>query len=69
MREFGREALGRAAEEALPLADEPDIEARAPAAARTHFDLLTVGGPRYREVYRRLAEGHLPAPAAPEGVS
>lgn len=62
VREFGAGDFGRAAEEALRLADEPETAARCERAARAHFDLLTVGGPRYREVYRRLAEGRAPAP-------
>lgn len=62
VREFDREALGRAAGEALKLAAEPDIAARCEAAARAHFDLATVGGPRYLNVYRRLA-GAAPAAA------
>lgn len=66
VREFDREALGRAAAEALKLADEPGVGARCEAAARAHFDLSTVGGPRYRNVYRRLSEQRAPAAAASE---
>jgi glycosyltransferase involved in cell wall biosynthesis len=43
-----------AAEKALSLAGETDIAARCRAAAKTHFDLGSVGGARYLNLYRRL---------------
>jgi glycosyltransferase involved in cell wall biosynthesis len=67
VRDFGPEALARAAEEALKLAGEPGVAGRCAAVAREHFDLATVGGPRYRNVYRQL-EGRAAAPAAQEGA-
>ena len=66
VRDFGPEALARAADEALALADEPGVAARGEAAARAHFDLASVGGERYRAVYRRLAE-RTAAGIAPRG--
>lgn len=55
VEDFGREALARAAEAALALADEAGVAARCEAAARAHFDLAGVGGERYLRLYRRLA--------------
>lgn len=57
VRDFSKEALARAAEEALALAAEPGIDERCRAAARRHFDLVEVGGEAYRNVYWRLAAG------------
>jgi glycosyltransferase involved in cell wall biosynthesis len=62
VRDFGAEALDRAAGAALALAAEPGAAERCAAAAREHFDLATVGGPRYRKLYRRLG-GAAAAPA------
>ena len=56
VREFTREAYAGAAAEALRLAATPEIAGRCAEVARKHFDLVSVGGERYRGVYRRLAE-------------
>ena len=64
VRELTPEGLARAAAEALALADEPGVSARCMGAARRNFDLSTVGGRRYRSVYRRLEEQS----AAPEAL-
>jgi glycosyltransferase involved in cell wall biosynthesis len=50
------EGLAEAAEAALALTEEAAIAARCVRAARKHFDLSKVGGTRYRNLYRRLAE-------------
>ena len=55
VREFTREAYARAAEAALRLAAEPGVGRRCAEVARANFDLESVGGRRYAEVYRRLA--------------
>lgn len=41
---------------ALALARDASIQERAQQVARQHFDLITVGGRSYIDVYRRLAE-------------
>jgi glycosyltransferase involved in cell wall biosynthesis len=61
VRDFDEETLARAAQEALRLADDPVVAARCVETAREFFDLQSVGGRRYLNVYRRLEE----APAAP----
>jgi glycosyltransferase involved in cell wall biosynthesis len=53
---FDREAYRKAALAALALSRDPGIRARTVASARRHFDLVEVGGARYRNVYRRLEE-------------
>ncbi len=55
VREFSKEALARAAAEALALVSEPGVSERCREVARRHFDLVQVGGEAYRNVYRRLA--------------
>ncbi len=54
VRDFDRDALSRAADEALALADESGIAARCRETAQRHFDLAGVGGARYLNVYRLL---------------
>lgn len=56
VRDFDEETLARAAEEALRLADDPTVAARCVETAREFFDLESVGGRRYLNVYRRLEE-------------
>jgi glycosyltransferase involved in cell wall biosynthesis len=54
VKDFDRESLSRAADEALALADESEIAARCRQAARRYFDLSDIGGARYLNVYRLL---------------
>jgi glycosyltransferase involved in cell wall biosynthesis len=54
VRELSAEAYGAALREVEALGREPGIADRCRDAARRRFDLTTVGGPRYRRLYRRL---------------
>ncbi|HEU4593740.1 MAG TPA: glycosyltransferase, partial [Pyrinomonadaceae bacterium] len=56
VRSFTPEELARSAQAALTLAAEPGVRERCIAVARRHFDLRTVGGERYANIYRRIAE-------------
>lgn len=56
VREFTTEAYARAAEQALALAEDERVRARCVEVARRHFDLQSVGGRRYQNVYRRLRQ-------------
>lgn len=56
LRNFNDEAYEEAAVKALALAEDPSIQERAQKTARQYFDLITVGGRSYVDVYRRLAE-------------
>jgi glycosyltransferase involved in cell wall biosynthesis len=49
---FDEASLAEAAERALALTKEADIEERCQQTAARHFDLAEIGGQRYREVYR-----------------
>ena len=53
---FDGAALAEAAARALALANEKDIKARCRDAAARYFDLVDVGGKRYREVYERIEQ-------------
>jgi glycosyltransferase involved in cell wall biosynthesis len=53
---FDDASLAEAAERALALTKEADIEERCRQTAARHFDLAEIGGQRYREVYRRIAD-------------
>lgn len=64
VRSFDEAAYGEAAEEALRLAGEPEMQSRCVAAAHRNFDLTTVGGARYYNVYRRLSEQRMQATTA-----
>ncbi len=66
VREFGEAEYARAAREALRLSEEPGVAARCVEAARRNFDLASVGGRRYRDVYRRLEGMSVAARAASE---
>jgi glycosyltransferase involved in cell wall biosynthesis len=55
--EFNSETYARVALEALRLCEEPGVAARCVEVARAHFDLASVGGRRYLEVYRLLEHG------------
>jgi glycosyltransferase involved in cell wall biosynthesis len=56
LRTFDDDANQAAAVKALALAADESVHARAQDVARRHFDLITVGGRRYVDVYRRLIE-------------
>jgi len=68
VHEFDDESYARAAEEALRLAEEPSVAARSVETARKFFDLETVGGRLYRNVYRHFENQPAPAPAARESA-
>jgi glycosyltransferase involved in cell wall biosynthesis len=55
LEEFESTAYEHAAEQALQLVSESQVRERCIAAARRNFDLTTVGGARYYDVYRRIA--------------
>ena len=55
LREFNEDAYHSAAARALIFADDAEIGARCRQVALDYFDLRTVGGPRYIDVYRRLS--------------
>jgi glycosyltransferase involved in cell wall biosynthesis len=54
--DFDERSLARAAAEAVRLAEDPSVAARCVETAREFFDLESVGGRRYVNVYRRLEE-------------
>jgi glycosyltransferase involved in cell wall biosynthesis len=64
LKSFDEAAYTAAAAEAMRLANEPEIESRCIAAAHRNFDLTTVGGARYYNVYRRLSEQRMQLSAA-----
>jgi glycosyltransferase involved in cell wall biosynthesis len=68
VREFDDVDYARAAQEALRLCEEPGTSARCVEVARKFFDLETVGGRRYLDVYRRLEEGVVTTPTLSERV-
>ncbi|HKB66966.1 MAG TPA: glycosyltransferase [Pyrinomonadaceae bacterium] len=55
VREFTPEEFARASEVALALAEDPSVRRHCAEVARLHFDLQTVGGRGYGNVYSRLA--------------
>ena len=56
VKTFDEEAYREAATKALALTSVEAISQRCLKAARLHFDLTTIGGNRYRNVYRRIEE-------------
>ena len=56
LRSFDETSYQKAASEALALAEDNSVRDRAKEVAHRHFDLKTVGGRGYVDVYRRLAE-------------
>jgi glycosyltransferase involved in cell wall biosynthesis len=54
LRDFDGQSYALAAEQALALAEDEQVRARATRVAHQYFDLKTVGGRRYVNVYRRL---------------
>ncbi len=56
LRSFDDAAYQTAAVKAIDLANDPSMHARAQRVARQYFDLASVGGRSYVDVYRRLAK-------------
>ena len=56
LRTFDEATYKAAALEAVALAHDNNVRGRAQRIAHQLFDLVTVGGPRYVEVYQRLAK-------------
>jgi DNA-binding transcriptional regulator LsrR (DeoR family) len=54
VKTLDHEAYVEAARRALRLAAEPYIKERCTEAAHRNFDLVGVGGARYRSVYERV---------------
>ncbi|HYX29555.1 MAG TPA: glycosyltransferase [Pyrinomonadaceae bacterium] len=55
---FDDAMLAQAADQALTLARNSEVEMQCRDTAAKHFDLIEIGGKRYLEVYRRLESGH-----------
>lgn len=53
--DFSEEALGNAATEILRLLADADLRQRCQQVARQHFDMVTVGGQRYLQLYRHIS--------------
>ena len=62
---FTREAYLHACQAAESLLHDGDLANRCLASARNRFDLETVGGARYRRLYRRLLEREAPRLVTP----
>lgn len=56
VRSFNNDSLADAAKRILALAGEANISTRCRAAALRHFDLASVGGAGYLNLYRRLTD-------------
>jgi len=54
LHRFDEATYRTAAAQALVLAEDPEVRARCRCTAYAHFDLQTVGGQKYINVYRRL---------------
>lgn len=63
VKDFHAEAYAQAADKLVDLLHDPELAERCRRAARRYFDLKSVGGERYFEVYRRLISIGEPAPA------
>ena len=63
LKSFAERALADAADAALALAADPAVRERCVRVARAHFDLVSVGGGGYTQVYRRIQAGLPPAGA------
>lgn len=57
LEDFSEKGYLSALENIEQLQSEPGIRERCQESARTRFDLETVGGHRYRNLYRRMIEG------------
>lgn len=70
IEDLSEASMRKAADELLKLLEEGnDLQERCRAAARQHFSLEEVGGPRYREVYRALGLRLSREAAAARGVT
>jgi glycosyltransferase involved in cell wall biosynthesis len=69
LRNFDEQTLAAAAEQALELVADPTLRVRCIEVARQQFDLVNVGGVGYGNVYRRIREQQLHAPATAHGLS
>jgi len=56
LRSFDDAAYQTAAVKAIDLANDPSMRERAQQVARQYFDLASVGGRSYVDVYRQFAE-------------
>jgi glycosyltransferase involved in cell wall biosynthesis len=56
VRDLNAQGYAQVALQALALAHEPGIEARCERVAHARFDLVKIGGARYRKVYQRIGE-------------
>lgn len=63
LRSFDAEAYDEAADSALRLVADPGLRTRCFSTVAHHFDLVRVGGPRYRLVYERIQNQTAVAPA------
>jgi glycosyltransferase involved in cell wall biosynthesis len=54
LQSFDDVAYQAAAAEAIRLAEDDEVRARCKHVARTRFDLNSIGGQRYRALYKRL---------------
>jgi glycosyltransferase involved in cell wall biosynthesis len=63
VREFDEAAYLRALDQIEELRREPGLAERCRESARRRFDLESVGGARYRRLYRRLGGSRAPRPA------
>jgi glycosyltransferase involved in cell wall biosynthesis len=70
LRRFHHDAYIAALDAADALRADPDTATRCVESARRRFDLDTVGGARYRRLYRRVSEPHEPVaiPASTRGT-
>lgn len=56
VHDLNAQGYAQAALQAIALAREPEIEARCERVAHERFDLVKIGGARYRKVYQRIGE-------------
>lgn len=56
VRDLNAQGYAQAALQALALAREPGMRARCERVAHARFDLIKIGGARYRKVYQRISE-------------
>jgi len=56
VRDFSAGSLADAAKQAVELSEMKDVGDRCATVAEREFSLAAVGGPRYREVYAKIAE-------------